>query len=198
MHRIFANCPGDRGSISGWVKPKTQKMVLDASLLNTQNYKVRVKGKQSNSGKGIMPSLTYRCSSYWKMSLRVALDNGRQLTYSLLEIIYVRTNKLLSNRKNYLVLHYGYHPCPFVLAPVGESLCLFWHETHTKGLSARPEGRSQRRQRESVDKGGQKRPIGLREQSTEVSIPSGFVGVSRKIHACNCLQIHEELHKSVT
>ena len=30
---------------SGWVIPKTQKMVLDASLLNTQQYKVRIKGK---------------------------------------------------------------------------------------------------------------------------------------------------------
>ena len=29
----------------GQVIPKTQKMVLDASLLNTQHYKVRIKGK---------------------------------------------------------------------------------------------------------------------------------------------------------
>ena len=34
--RVFANGPGDLGSISGCVIPKTQKMVLDASLLNTQ------------------------------------------------------------------------------------------------------------------------------------------------------------------
>ena len=32
----FANGPGDRSSISGRVIPKTQKMVLDTSLLNTQ------------------------------------------------------------------------------------------------------------------------------------------------------------------
>ena len=43
--RVFANGPGDLGSIPGWVIPKTQKMVLDASLLNTQHYKVRIKGK---------------------------------------------------------------------------------------------------------------------------------------------------------
>ena len=35
MSRVFANGPGDRGSISGRIIPKTQKMVLDASLLNT-------------------------------------------------------------------------------------------------------------------------------------------------------------------
>ena len=42
---LFANGPGDRGSIPGRVLPKTLKMVLDTSLLNTQHYKVRIKGK---------------------------------------------------------------------------------------------------------------------------------------------------------
>ena len=47
--RMFANRPGDLGSIPGRVIPKTQKMVLDASLLNTQHYKVRIKGKVEQS-----------------------------------------------------------------------------------------------------------------------------------------------------
>ena len=47
--RVFANGPGDLGSIPGRVIPKTQKMVLDASLLNTQHYKVRIKGKMEQS-----------------------------------------------------------------------------------------------------------------------------------------------------
>ena len=47
--RVFANGPGDLGSIPGRVIPKTQKMVLDASLLNTQHYKVRIKGKVEQS-----------------------------------------------------------------------------------------------------------------------------------------------------
>ena len=34
--RVFANGPGDLGSIPGRVIPKTLKMVLDTSLLNTQ------------------------------------------------------------------------------------------------------------------------------------------------------------------
>ena len=33
----------------GWVIPKTQKMVLDSSLLNTQHCKVRIKGKVEQS-----------------------------------------------------------------------------------------------------------------------------------------------------
>ena len=45
MSRMFANGPGDRGLIPGLVIPKTLKMVLDATLLNTQHYKVRIKGK---------------------------------------------------------------------------------------------------------------------------------------------------------
>ena len=35
MVRVFANSPGDPGSISGRVIPKTQKMVFDVTLLNT-------------------------------------------------------------------------------------------------------------------------------------------------------------------
>ena len=42
---VFANDPGDLGSIPSRVIPKTLKIVLDTSLLNTQQYKVRIKGK---------------------------------------------------------------------------------------------------------------------------------------------------------
>ena len=54
-------------------------MELDASLLNTQHYKVRV--KWSNPGKEVAPSPTPLYSSYWKGSLRVTLDYGRQLYF---------------------------------------------------------------------------------------------------------------------
>ena len=49
MSRVFANGPRGRGSIPGRVIPKTQKMVLYAALLNTQHYKVRIKGKVEQS-----------------------------------------------------------------------------------------------------------------------------------------------------
>ena len=49
MGRGFANGTGDLGSISGSVMPKTLKMVLDTSLHNTQQYKVRIKGKVEQS-----------------------------------------------------------------------------------------------------------------------------------------------------
>ena len=72
MVRVFTNGPADLGSVPGRVIPKTQKMVLDASLLNTQPYKVRV--KWSNPGKGVAPAPTPWCSSYRKGNLRVTLD----------------------------------------------------------------------------------------------------------------------------
>ena len=49
INRVFGNGSGDLGSILGQVRPKTQKMVLDAALLNTQHYKVQIKGKVEQS-----------------------------------------------------------------------------------------------------------------------------------------------------
>ena len=76
---VFANGPGDLGSIPGRVIPKTLKMVLDISLLNTQHYKGRIKGKveQSKEWCSALPRLRYR--SYRKGSFLVALDYGCQL-----------------------------------------------------------------------------------------------------------------------
>ena len=45
----FAHDPGDLGSIPCRVKPKTFKMVLDTSSLNTQQYKIHIKGKVEQS-----------------------------------------------------------------------------------------------------------------------------------------------------
>ena len=54
ISRVFVNGPG---SIPGRVIPKTQKMVLDAALLNIQCYKVRIKGKveQSKEWSSVLP-----------------------------------------------------------------------------------------------------------------------------------------------
>ena len=47
--KVFANDPGVLCSIPGRIVPKTSKMVLDTSLLNTQQYKVRIEGKVEKS-----------------------------------------------------------------------------------------------------------------------------------------------------
>ena len=49
MSRVFANGLGDQGSIPGQAIPKSQKMVLDAALLNPQHYKVQIKSKVEQS-----------------------------------------------------------------------------------------------------------------------------------------------------
>ena len=46
---MFAHGQGGLGSIPGRVIPKILKMVLDSSLLNIQQYKLRIKGKVEQS-----------------------------------------------------------------------------------------------------------------------------------------------------
>ena len=82
LYYYFANGLGDLGSIPGRVIPETLKMVLVTSLLSIISCVSRV--KRSNPGKGVVPSPTPRCSSYWKGSLLVALDYGRQLYWAVL------------------------------------------------------------------------------------------------------------------
>ena len=78
---MFDNGPWDLRSIPGRIIPKTLKMVLDTSLLNTQQYKVRIKRKVEKSGEKVAPFPTPQCCSSWKGSLWVALDYSRQLQY---------------------------------------------------------------------------------------------------------------------
>ena len=106
--RVFANCPGDLGSIPGRVIPKTQKMVLDATLLNTQQYKVCIKSKveQSRERSSALPY------TYWKGSLLVGLDYSHQLYFYLWEpLLLLKINSHLFSWKSLvawlIVLFYG-------------------------------------------------------------------------------------------
>ena len=107
---VFANGPGDLGSIPGRVIPKTLKMVLDTSLLNTQQYKVHIKGKveQSKERSSALFYIhhsywkiifTFQLRSYWKGSLLVALDYGRQLYFYVCIWIYVSLSIGLSKKR---------------------------------------------------------------------------------------------------
>ena len=49
MSWVFSSGPGDQGTIPGRVILKTQKMILDTALFNTQHYKVRIKSKVEQS-----------------------------------------------------------------------------------------------------------------------------------------------------
>ena len=76
--RVFTSGPGDLGSIPGRVIPKTLKWYLILPSLTLSNIRYLSRIKWSNPGKGVAPSLSPRCSSYWKGSLLVAHVYGRQ------------------------------------------------------------------------------------------------------------------------
>ena len=56
-------------------------MVLDTSLLNTRDYKVRIKIKVEQSRGKVAPFPKPRCSNYGKGSIWVAIVYGRQLYF---------------------------------------------------------------------------------------------------------------------
>ena len=58
MSRVFANDSGDQGSIPGRVIPKTKKMVLNATLLSTQHYMLRIKSSGAIQGMKWCPPYT--------------------------------------------------------------------------------------------------------------------------------------------
>ena len=74
MGRVFANSPGDQDSIPGRIIPKTLKMVLDTSLLNSQQYKVRIKGKveQSKERSSALSVVAIEKGAFWSLSTTVA------------------------------------------------------------------------------------------------------------------------------
>ena len=58
---------------------RLKKWYLLPLCLTLSNIRYGSRVKCSNPGKEVEPSSTPRCSSYWKRSLRVTLDYGRQL-----------------------------------------------------------------------------------------------------------------------
>ena len=77
---MFAHGSGDQGSIPSRIIPDTQKMVLDASLFNTQYYKVQIKSKKSNPGKWL---------AIQNRAFRSPLTTVGQLSYNIYIYIYI-------------------------------------------------------------------------------------------------------------
>ena len=71
---VFANGPGDLGSIPGCLIPKTLKWYVIPPCLTLSIIRYVSRVKWSNPGKGVASSFTPRCISYLKGSLLVALD----------------------------------------------------------------------------------------------------------------------------
>ena len=106
--RVFTNCPGDRGSIAGWVIPKTfikWYLIPPCLTLSIIRYVSRV--KWSNPREGVAPSPRPRCSSYWKVSLRVTF--GSLLITVTNFTYYFIKKKSASEAHRILVETYGKH-----------------------------------------------------------------------------------------
>ena len=95
MVRVFANGPTDRGSIPDRVIPKLKKWYLMPPCLTLSNIKLGSRVNWSNPGKGAVLSPTPRCSSYRKGSLRVTLDEGRQLYFTFYFPINLKILRML-------------------------------------------------------------------------------------------------------
>ena len=64
---------------------RLKKWYLIPPCLTLSNIREVSRAKWSNPGKGVAPSPTPRCSSYWKRSLLVTLDYGRQLIFACID-----------------------------------------------------------------------------------------------------------------
>ena len=84
--------------------------------------------KWINPGKGVAPSPTSRCSSYWKGSLRITLDYGRQLcfAYSFKYLVLIQ-----------IIYTYMVSSIPIKYKKIFKKIDLIhrWHPTKTAGQS---------------------------------------------------------------
>ena len=81
MVRVFANGPVDLGSIPGRVTPTFQKWYLMPPCLTLSITREGSMVKWSNPRKGVAPSPTPWCSSYWIRSLRSSSTTVANFTY---------------------------------------------------------------------------------------------------------------------
>ena len=69
---------GVQSQVDSYQRLKKRYLMLHCLTLGIKRYGSRV--KWSNPGKGVTPSPTPQCCSYWKGSLWVTLDDSHQLT----------------------------------------------------------------------------------------------------------------------
>ena len=102
--QLQKQCPRRPGFKTRLSHTKDSKMVLDTDLLNTQHYKVCIKGKVEQSRKRSSTLLTPWCNRKWKESLQAAVNYTQQLHYiyiiSLPCSIYKNASTIEKKRKN--------------------------------------------------------------------------------------------------
>ena len=99
---LFANGPGDLGSIPGRVIPKTQKWYLMPPCLTLSIIRYGSRVKWSNPGKGVAPSPTPWCS---KLSKREPSGHPRLWSPTLLLFLGGSVDPSNDNLNLFLCLH---------------------------------------------------------------------------------------------
>ena len=96
-------------------------MVLDTTLINSQHYKVRIKGKveQSRERNNALP--TTQCCRYWKGSLWFTLDYGCPLYLYI--YIYIYILKIMLEHKCIIFSIYIYIYTKIYIYPQRGSAC---------------------------------------------------------------------------
>ena len=108
MDRVFTNGLGDLGSIPNVSYKRILKWYLIPPCLTLSIIRYVSRVKWSNPGKGVAPSPTSWCSSYWKGSLLVTLNYGHQLYLHTTKSWWKSCNPLYhTNHKVWRRLYYG-------------------------------------------------------------------------------------------
>ena len=98
MSRVFTHGPGDQGSIRARVIPKTQKMVLDAALINIKHYKLRIMGKVEQSLE-YSSALPYTFGVVAIEKVAFGLPSTKSLTYILTDEVRTVMHFVIEQRR---------------------------------------------------------------------------------------------------
>ena len=134
---------GVQSQVTSYQRLKKWYLIPPCLTLSNIWYVSRV--KWSNLGKGVAPSPTQRCSSYWKRSLLVALNYSHQLFLLLLEYLdnwpylYCYNHNVLANMSfrcfmSNLVVHTKSRTEPFIWS-TGIDCSNSVNHDHVQGIS---------------------------------------------------------------
>ena len=87
---MFTNGLGDLDSIPDQVIPKTQKIVLDASLLNTQHYKVWIEGKVEQSRE--ISVVAIEKGAFWSITVTNLIFMFRNILHPIFSCCRMESN----------------------------------------------------------------------------------------------------------
>ena len=132
---VFANGTGDQGLISGRVIPKTFKMVLNISLLNTQQYKIRIEDKveQSRERSSVplhLAVVAIEKGAFWSPSTTVANFNFTYYQNFLSE--FLRRSLMVFIVQDFQTKYFlMYSQCfgRYVIQPSSDVSCRTWEPT---------------------------------------------------------------------